>query len=893
MPLDTGLEGEDIAPVLSTDVLNVGRLKYNSSIEAIRVLLNYVEHKLQAISAEDVVGLLVAGSINPDYLQNLVLEVNAQDVNFSSPNFGATTVAGALEEIFSEGGGTAASVSVADNDNYFIGTNVEEILAELYETVDAIVTSEGNGDVLGPSSSTNNNLAVFDGSSGKFIKDGGVSVSSFAAASHQHNASDVTTGILSVARGGTGLGNYTTGNYLRASGSSTLEQRSPAQVRADIGAMAVSGGTFTGTVAFDSGAVIGNSWTIQNNVPLYLKNNANEDLSVFTANSANQLRLGNVGFASTLYSSSPINVNISGTTTTLLHTGSVLNSLSDVNVSGASNGEVLTFNGSDWIASPPTGGGGGGEGYLPLTGGTLTGNLSLDSRLFYPLGAQASPSLSITGDTDTGIYSPGANQLGLSTGGANRVHISNTGLRLAVSGSAATPSISSTGDTDTGLYFSAANTMSVATGGAARVHFSDTGISLQSAGTAGAPVIALQSDMNTGIYFSGADALSFATGGVQRVTVSNSGLSVGANAVLTTGSVLGALANVNASSPSTGNVLTWTGAAWEPSDVPGGGGGGDVSNPMVANLNAAGFQITNARIVGNQDVSYNLATDALNMVTGGVATLSAAYNAYHFSDLTSNLQIKLPPVSSGLPYGFISINLDANVTVSIADDPKFVWSKVSLDDANPVIPSTSGSSFTIFYRFDPVISGYTGTMTVMQSVADFTVTSTITEINYDGQIQPVGELFNRDSIANTLGFFTGSGERRHNWFWLESVNVPKNAVITNAVITVRPYSNRTGPFVHRVYMNNVDNASMPTTFANVNDATLTTAYNEINLPSVASASTYDLEFTAALQELVNRSGWVSGNSAVIQIRDFSNSPNYWQTRAGSSETINLSINYQA
>jgi len=50
------------------------------------------------------------------------------------------------------------------------------------------------------------------------------------------DASKITTGTLAVARGGTNIGSYTTGNYIRASGATTLEQRTPAQVRSDIGA---------------------------------------------------------------------------------------------------------------------------------------------------------------------------------------------------------------------------------------------------------------------------------------------------------------------------------------------------------------------------------------------------------------------------------------------------------------------------------------------------------------------------------------------------------------------------------------------------------------------------------------------------------------------------------
>jgi hypothetical protein len=57
-----------------------------------------------------------------------------------------------------------------------------------------------------------------------------------AASSHTHNASAITAGTLAVARGGTGIASYTTGNYIRASGATTLEQRTPTQVLSDLGA---------------------------------------------------------------------------------------------------------------------------------------------------------------------------------------------------------------------------------------------------------------------------------------------------------------------------------------------------------------------------------------------------------------------------------------------------------------------------------------------------------------------------------------------------------------------------------------------------------------------------------------------------------------------------------
>lgn len=61
-----------------------------------------------------------------------------------------------------------------------------------------------------------------------------------AATVHTHAASDITSATLAVARGGTGIASYTTNNYIRAAGATTLEQRTPAQVVSDIGGVAHS-----------------------------------------------------------------------------------------------------------------------------------------------------------------------------------------------------------------------------------------------------------------------------------------------------------------------------------------------------------------------------------------------------------------------------------------------------------------------------------------------------------------------------------------------------------------------------------------------------------------------------------------------------------------------------
>jgi hypothetical protein len=61
--------------------------------------------------------------------------------------------------------------------------------------------------------------------------------------------------------------------------------------------------------------------------------------------------------------------------------------------------------------------------------GTLdvTGVATFDGIASHPLGTAAAPSVTFTGDTDTGFYSPGAGRLGITNNGAAKVEVNATG----------------------------------------------------------------------------------------------------------------------------------------------------------------------------------------------------------------------------------------------------------------------------------------------------------------------------------------------------------------------------------------------------------------------------------------------------------------------------------
>jgi hypothetical protein len=78
--------------------------------------------------------------------------------------------------------------------------------------------------------------------------------------------------------------------------------------------------------------------------------------------------------------------------------------------------ELRVYNGSVWQG-----------------GVTATGNLvsragdTMTGALVHPLGAAATPSITFTGDTNTGIYSPGADQVAVATNGTGRLFINALG----------------------------------------------------------------------------------------------------------------------------------------------------------------------------------------------------------------------------------------------------------------------------------------------------------------------------------------------------------------------------------------------------------------------------------------------------------------------------------
>ena len=96
-------------------------------------------------------------------------------------------------------------------------------------------------------------------------------------------------------------------------------------------------------------------------------------------------------------------------------------------------------------------------------------------------GTAAAPSIYFKDSgTDTGIYSPGADQVAISTGGTVRLTTTTTGITSALPvdvplGAVGTPSITFTGDLNTGIYSPGADQVAIATGGVQRINIDSSG----------------------------------------------------------------------------------------------------------------------------------------------------------------------------------------------------------------------------------------------------------------------------------------------------------------------------------------------------------------------------------------------------------------------------------
>ncbi|CAN5714456.1 hypothetical protein BH10BDE1_BH10BDE1_03600 [soil metagenome] len=99
-------------------------------------------------------------------------------------------------------------------------------------------------------------------------------------------------------------------------------------------------------------------------------------------------------------------------------------------------------------------------------------------------GTNAAPSISFSGDSDTGFFNTSANTIGITAGGTEIFNMSSAGIFstttgggsvTTANGTASAPTFSFTGDTGTGWFRAAASTLAASTGGTERIRIDSSG----------------------------------------------------------------------------------------------------------------------------------------------------------------------------------------------------------------------------------------------------------------------------------------------------------------------------------------------------------------------------------------------------------------------------------
>jgi len=131
----------------------------------------------------------------------------------------------------------------------------------------------------------------------------------------------------------------------------------------------------------------------------------------------------------------------------------------------------------------------------------------------------------------------------------------------------------------------------------------------------------------------------------------------------------------------------------------------------------------------------------------------------------------------------------------------------------------------------------------------------------------------RDDIdtTGTIAYIGKGGadpqDFRRAWFPFANVTIPKSTVITSATLKMVANANGGAANSTKVGCEAADNPSDPATAADLRARTLSSAYTLDAFSPWVTGTQYSLDITTAVQEILNRAGWVSGNKLAVMTTD--------------------------
>jgi len=282
------------------------------------------------------------------------------------------------------------------------------------------------------------------------------------------NATNITSGTLAVARGGTNLASYTKGDIIAASGTTTLAKRTV--------------GTNGQVLTANSADATGLEWATPTVGTVTDVTSSTTALTVATSTTTPALTIR----AATTSVDGIVQLSDSTSTTSsvLAATPTAVKSAYDLaaaalpKAGGTVTGDItlgtnigIQFEGTTddaneirLIAANPTADR---TITLPNVTGTVltTAGDTMTGALVVPLASAATPSLTFTSDLNTGIYSPGADQLAVSTGGTGRLFVDANGNVGIGTSSPTFNLVSANNTTDGGWLYSSGSVSTLGLGG--------------------------------------------------------------------------------------------------------------------------------------------------------------------------------------------------------------------------------------------------------------------------------------------------------------------------------------------------------------------------------------------------------------------------------------------
>lgn len=298
--------------------------------------------------------------------------------------------------------------------------------------------------------------------------------------------------------------------------------------------------------------------------------------------------------------------------------------------------------------------------YVAKAGDTMTGALQ------FPNGTQAAPAITFSSESNTGLYRVSSGVMGIAFNGTSEYSISNGSIRSNMSNTfqltngntVSFPTYSFNGDTDTGIFHAGANTIGVSTSGTERLRIDSTG-KVGIGVTAPSEALEVSGNIKGTQLCIGADCRSAwptASGGtVTNVSSANAYLTVtnGGTTPTITANV-GTVANTLAA----GNDSRFTDSR-APSGSASGDLGGTYPGPSVNKIR--GFTVASTTPLDGQVYRYNNSTTQFEPVYFGVDDLRTSVGASQFStSCTSSQTLTWSAVTDAFTCANIA-NLDAGV----------------------------------------------------------------------------------------------------------------------------------------------------------------------------------------------------------------------------------------